>query len=315
MIAQCSFEQPLIPILSLATFGIMTLEDCPGLRKREKLVKSALSVSSSGVVLSSITSVGTDAAGLASSCTLPPATLPPTFPFWVESQNGHCSAVHILEAQSILIFDRSDCMCGFDLTFGPFPFPFRFNPSQFVEKWSTPQLIVHGGKDYRLAETEGLAAFNALQQYVSLRTFFRYRGRSRSERANANLIVFAIDVGSQAALFSSQMRIIGSSSQPIGTVPPFLPSRSSPKILMRRARLLTATNGTMRCSAGSTSLLEITLNKAVSQQCNFSFASLAFDVRARCLVFQKKMYNVIPRGSIPSGRHPREDSNRGIFYI
>lgn len=34
-------------------------------------------------------------------------------------------------------------------------------------KWSTPQLIVHGGKDYRLAETEGLSAFNALQQCVS----------------------------------------------------------------------------------------------------------------------------------------------------
>ncbi|KAG8933244.1 hypothetical protein FRC01_010233 [Tulasnella sp. 417] len=40
----------------------------------------------------------------------------------------------------------------------------KFNPSQHVDKWSTPQLIVHGGKDYRLAETEGLAAFNALQQ-------------------------------------------------------------------------------------------------------------------------------------------------------
>ncbi|KAG8886658.1 hypothetical protein FRB97_000078 [Tulasnella sp. 331] len=40
----------------------------------------------------------------------------------------------------------------------------KFNPSEFVHKWSTPQLIVHGGKDYRLAETEGLSAFNALQQ-------------------------------------------------------------------------------------------------------------------------------------------------------
>ncbi|KAG9035594.1 hypothetical protein FRB95_011000 [Tulasnella sp. JGI-2019a] len=40
----------------------------------------------------------------------------------------------------------------------------KFNPSEFVSTWSTPQLIVHGRKDYRLAETEGLSAFNALQQ-------------------------------------------------------------------------------------------------------------------------------------------------------
>ncbi|KAG8908424.1 hypothetical protein FRB99_006629 [Tulasnella sp. 403] len=40
----------------------------------------------------------------------------------------------------------------------------RFNPSEFVHKWSTPQLIVHGGRDYRLGEMEGLAAFNALQR-------------------------------------------------------------------------------------------------------------------------------------------------------
>jgi len=40
----------------------------------------------------------------------------------------------------------------------------RFNPSEFVHNWSTPQLIVHGGKDYRVPETESLATFNALQQ-------------------------------------------------------------------------------------------------------------------------------------------------------
>ncbi|KAG8769695.1 hypothetical protein FRC12_004800 [Ceratobasidium sp. 428] len=39
----------------------------------------------------------------------------------------------------------------------------KFNPANFVSRWSTPQLIIHGSKDYRLAETEGLGAFNALQ--------------------------------------------------------------------------------------------------------------------------------------------------------
>ncbi|KAJ6559070.1 Alpha/Beta hydrolase protein [Mycena vulgaris] len=40
----------------------------------------------------------------------------------------------------------------------------KFSPSSFVDKWSTPQLIIHGSKDYRLPETESLAAFHALQQ-------------------------------------------------------------------------------------------------------------------------------------------------------
>ncbi|KAG8689642.1 hypothetical protein FRC08_010837 [Ceratobasidium sp. 394] len=39
----------------------------------------------------------------------------------------------------------------------------KFNPANFVSRWSTPQLIIHGSRDYRLAETEGLGAFNALQ--------------------------------------------------------------------------------------------------------------------------------------------------------
>jgi len=40
----------------------------------------------------------------------------------------------------------------------------QFNPAELVHKWSTPQLIVHGSKDYRLPETEGIGAFHALQQ-------------------------------------------------------------------------------------------------------------------------------------------------------
>lgn len=42
--------------------------------------------------------------------------------------------------------------------------PFRFNPANYVHKWSTPQLLIHGSKDYRLPETEGIGAFHALQQ-------------------------------------------------------------------------------------------------------------------------------------------------------
>ncbi|KAF8507380.1 Alpha/Beta hydrolase protein [Hysterangium stoloniferum] len=40
----------------------------------------------------------------------------------------------------------------------------KWNPSNFVHKFSTPQLLFHGSRDYRLPETESLGVFNALQQ-------------------------------------------------------------------------------------------------------------------------------------------------------
>ncbi|KAF8636022.1 hypothetical protein AX15_000182 [Amanita polypyramis BW_CC] len=40
----------------------------------------------------------------------------------------------------------------------------KYNPSNFVHKWSTPQLLIHGSKDYRLPDTEGIGAFHTLQQ-------------------------------------------------------------------------------------------------------------------------------------------------------
>ncbi|KXN88269.1 Dipeptidyl-peptidase 5 [Leucoagaricus sp. SymC.cos] len=40
----------------------------------------------------------------------------------------------------------------------------EYSPSNFVHKWSTPQLLIHGSKDYRLPETDGIGAFHALQE-------------------------------------------------------------------------------------------------------------------------------------------------------
>ncbi|KAF7346483.1 Dipeptidyl-peptidase 5 [Mycena sanguinolenta] len=40
----------------------------------------------------------------------------------------------------------------------------KFNPAEFIHRWSTPALMIHGRKDFRLAETEGIGAFHALQQ-------------------------------------------------------------------------------------------------------------------------------------------------------
>lgn len=52
------------------------------------------------------------------------------------------------------------CMRSFTTSFR------RFNPSNFVDKWSTPELVIHGSKDYRLPDTDGIGAFHALQQSV-----------------------------------------------------------------------------------------------------------------------------------------------------
>ena len=35
---------------------------------------------------------------------------------------------------------------------------------KYVATWSTPTLVIHGGTDFRLAETEGIATFMALQR-------------------------------------------------------------------------------------------------------------------------------------------------------
>ncbi|KAJ8293791.1 Dipeptidyl-peptidase 5 [Rhodotorula toruloides] len=40
----------------------------------------------------------------------------------------------------------------------------KWDPSKHVQNWKTPMLVIHGSKDYRLTESETLAAFNALQR-------------------------------------------------------------------------------------------------------------------------------------------------------
>jgi dipeptidyl aminopeptidase/acylaminoacyl peptidase len=35
---------------------------------------------------------------------------------------------------------------------------------QFVKNWKTPTLVIHGGKDYRVVDVQGMATFTALQR-------------------------------------------------------------------------------------------------------------------------------------------------------
>jgi acylaminoacyl-peptidase len=40
----------------------------------------------------------------------------------------------------------------------------KFNPIDHVASWSKPQLVIHGGRDYRIPLEQGLGAFTALQR-------------------------------------------------------------------------------------------------------------------------------------------------------
>ena len=40
----------------------------------------------------------------------------------------------------------------------------KHNPINAVKNWKVPMLVIHGGKDYRVVETGGMAAFTALQR-------------------------------------------------------------------------------------------------------------------------------------------------------
>jgi len=40
----------------------------------------------------------------------------------------------------------------------------RHNPADHVHKWRTPTMVIHGGNDFRVVDTQGLATFTALQR-------------------------------------------------------------------------------------------------------------------------------------------------------
>jgi dipeptidyl aminopeptidase/acylaminoacyl peptidase len=40
----------------------------------------------------------------------------------------------------------------------------KHNPANFVKNWKTPMLVIHGGKDFRVVETNGMGTFTAAQR-------------------------------------------------------------------------------------------------------------------------------------------------------
>lgn len=48
------------------------------------------------------------------------------------------------------------------------------SPHKFVDKWDTPILVIHGAKDYRIPDTQGMQAFNAAQMRGIPSQFLHY---------------------------------------------------------------------------------------------------------------------------------------------
>ena len=40
----------------------------------------------------------------------------------------------------------------------------RWSPDSYLSSWQTPVLVIHGGTDYRVVDTEGISTFTALQR-------------------------------------------------------------------------------------------------------------------------------------------------------
>ncbi|KAI9292752.1 S9C family peptidase [Neoconidiobolus thromboides FSU 785] len=62
----------------------------------------------------------------------------------------------------------------------------KFSPANFVENWKTPALVIHGGKDYRIVDSEGISVFTALQRKGVPSRFLYFEDENHWVLKNAN---------------------------------------------------------------------------------------------------------------------------------
>lgn len=70
----------------------------------------------------------------------------------------------------------------------------KWNPARFTAEWSTPQLIIHNELDYRLPISEGLAAFNVLQQRGVESRFLTFPDENHWVLKEENSLVWHVEV-------------------------------------------------------------------------------------------------------------------------
>jgi dipeptidyl aminopeptidase/acylaminoacyl peptidase len=63
----------------------------------------------------------------------------------------------------------------------------KYNPVNHVANWTQPMLIIHGGRDYRVPDTQGISAFTALQRHgiPSRMLYAPYEGHGMNNPLNS----------------------------------------------------------------------------------------------------------------------------------
>ncbi|GAA6008816.1 hypothetical protein JCM11491_003793 [Sporobolomyces phaffii] len=91
---------------------------------------------------------------------------------WIEGHNEEFGFACIVNFQGIFlstqIWYTTEELYFTNQEFGGAPWQVpdnynKFNPANHVAKWKTPMLVIHNSKDYRVVDSEGIAAFNVLQ--------------------------------------------------------------------------------------------------------------------------------------------------------
>lgn len=66
----------------------------------------------------------------------------------------------------------------------------NFNPAVRVDRWHTPMLVIHGGRDYRVPDSQGLATFTALQRRGVRSRFLYFPDENHWIRRPANVVLW-----------------------------------------------------------------------------------------------------------------------------
>jgi acylaminoacyl-peptidase len=83
----------------------------------------------------------------------------------------------------------------------------KWNPREYVENWKTPTLVIHGGKDYRLTDSEGIATFTALQRLGVKSRFLYFPDENHWVLKQANLLFWYKQIFEWLDLFTNDESI------------------------------------------------------------------------------------------------------------
>jgi len=96
--------------------------------------------------------------------------------YMINWMNGHTDRFACMVNHAGVFSLQSECLTTEELFFPEWEFGLpwekksvnddyqKWSPDQYLQHWKTPTLIIHGGKDFRVPESEGIAAFTVLQR-------------------------------------------------------------------------------------------------------------------------------------------------------